>query len=1026
MNRHRILAMAAVGLSATVWAYACGDGATEPPPPDPPRPTTVTVTPATAELAALGATVQLTVEVRDQNGQVMAGATVNWASSATAVAAVDVNGLVTAAGNGSATITAAAGAASGSATLTVAQVVSAVTVSPPADTLVVGDTLRFSAEAADANGHPVEGTELQWASSDTAVAVVDDSGLARGVSAGDGEITATASGVAGGAALTVVAPVPAAVEVTPDTVELTALGATWQLAAEVRDQIGRVMTATVSWSSGDTLVAVVDSAGLVTAVGSGSTAVAATAGTSRGEAVVRVMQSAGSVVVSPSADTIALGDTLRLVAEAFDRNGHAVEGAEHAWSSSDVSVANVDATGLVTGHAEGTATITATAGDASGTSEITVENPDRAVLVALYNATDGQNWANNENWLSDAPLGEWYGVETDASGRVVGLRLVHAEAESVASLGLIGPIPPELGSLTNLRTLNLNASQLRGRIPRELGNLTNLQRLDLARSTLVGPIPGELGNLTNLEVLNLSSNGLSGPIPPQLGNLANLRSLDLFENALTGAIPPEFGNLSNLTRFRAWRNELSGPIPPELGNLTNLEELSLAQNMLTGSIPPELGQLAGLEELWLSENVLTGPIPSELGNLTNLIGLHLWGNNLTGPIPPELGNLSKMEWLVLARNNLTGSIPAELGSLHALEFLSLGDNRLSGRIPSALGNLAELRSLFMHSNSLTGSLPLSFLGLKNLSTLGCRGAVSGACVPATDEFRVWVLEVQARGDVQIAVDMPFCDEIDAEALERLYDAANGAGWTRSDGWLEDENLDRWYGIRTDSIGRVASIDLSGNGLSGHLPDALGHLSGMTELRISDNDLSGRMPLSLTEIPLEEFNHGGTSLCAPDDAGFRSWLNGIPRHSGTPVRCPPLTDREILERFHENTTEDSRVIPGWLTSAPLSDWQGVETDAAGRVVELRLPFRGLRGSLTRELAQLSELTVLDLARNAFVGPIPPEFGDLHRLERLHLGSNQLRARNPERTWAPVGTADPGSRVEYAVRSDPAGAGRPAST
>ncbi|MDE0179369.1 MAG: Ig-like domain-containing protein [Gammaproteobacteria bacterium] len=106
-------------LLAAMFFAACGDGATEPPTPDPSRPTTVTVTPATAELTAVGATVQLNVEVLDQNGQAMAGTTVIWASSATAVATVDRNGLVTAVGNGPATITATAGAASGSTRVTV-------------------------------------------------------------------------------------------------------------------------------------------------------------------------------------------------------------------------------------------------------------------------------------------------------------------------------------------------------------------------------------------------------------------------------------------------------------------------------------------------------------------------------------------------------------------------------------------------------------------------------------------------------------------------------------------------------------------------------------------------------------------------------------------------------------------------------------------------------------------------------------------------------------------------------------------
>ena len=69
MNRNRALIIAA----AALWALSCGDGTTDPPP-DPPRPTTVTVSPATAELTALDATVQLRAQVLDQYGQVMAGA----------------------------------------------------------------------------------------------------------------------------------------------------------------------------------------------------------------------------------------------------------------------------------------------------------------------------------------------------------------------------------------------------------------------------------------------------------------------------------------------------------------------------------------------------------------------------------------------------------------------------------------------------------------------------------------------------------------------------------------------------------------------------------------------------------------------------------------------------------------------------------------------------------------------------------------------------------------------------------------
>ena len=622
---------------------------------------------------------------------------------------------------------------------------------------------------------------------------------------------------------------------------------------------------------------------------------------------------------------------------------------------------------------------------------------DREVLVALYNATDGQNWVNSENWLSDRPLGEWYGVDTDASGRVVRLVLAgHFDSEVRADVpfGLSGALPPELGLLAELEELNLRINGLTGTIPPELENLTNLEELDLTLNSLRGVIPPELGNLTNLRYLHLEWNLLGDSIPPELGGLTNLRWLNLRENELTGPIPPELRGLARLEKLDLGRNNLTGLIPPWLGGLTELGVLKLRSNGLTGPIPSELGNLAKLRSLLLDRNSLSGPIPPELGNLNQLRWLWLYSNGLTGPIPLELGNLANLEMLTLNDNNLTGPIPSELGNLANLETLTLNDNNLTGQVPAVLGSLHKLHLINFSGNPLTGSLPLSFVGLNNLETFGCRSTV-GVCVPATDEFREWIRQVDVRGNfAAAATDIPFCDEIDASVLEDLYEATNGSGWTRSEGWLKDENLSQWHGVQTDPIGRVSGLDLSSNGLSGHVPEALGLLANLKELRIRDNALAGRLPLSLAGVPLEVFDYPGTSLCFADDAGFRGWLNGIPRHSGTGVQCPPLTEREILEWLYRNAEGSNwHQSAGWLTDVPLAQWHGVETDDAGQVVELRLPYNSLTGSLPVELGQLSKLKVLDLAGNRFSGSIPSALGDLGGLVSLDLGSNQLSGSIP---------------------------------
>ena len=656
----------------------------------------VEVSPSTAELTALGATVQLTAGAFDANGHAVAEAEFAWESSDAAIATVDASGLVTGVAVGVATITASSESASGSAGVTVMQPVASVEVSPSAETIGLGGTLQLMAEGFDANGHAVAEAEFSWESSDVAIATVDASGLVTGVAEGVATITAS-SGSASGAATITVASVTGpvvSVEVSPSA-ETIGLGGTLQLTAEGFNESGNAVAgAEFSWESSATAIATVDASGLVTGVAEGVAMITASSGGTSATATITVVSVTGrvvSVLVAPPEATItALGDTLRLAALGFDENGHAVAGAVFSWTSGDRSVATVDERGLVTAVAEGTATITANVEASSGSAEITVREiavtgTDRDILVTLYKAMDGPNWKNAENWLTDAPLGTWYGVETDSRGRVTKL--------SLSSNGPTGPILPELGNLTSLRELSLQSNALTGPIPPELGNLTSLENLSLQRNRVTGPIPREFGNLTRLRTLNLGPNDLTGPIPREFGNLTSLRELNLAENDLTGPIPREFGNLTSLRELNLAENDLTGPIPREFGNLVSLEKLGLERNALTGPMPPELGNLTSLSELNLPDNDLTGPIPPGFGNLTNLEELRLEENALTGPVPPELGRLTSLTGLHLSGNSdMAGILPTELTRLGRLETLLAVHTDLCA--PSDPGFQAWLRSIY--------------------------------------------------------------------------------------------------------------------------------------------------------------------------------------------------------------------------------------------------------------------------------------------------------------------------------------------
>ncbi len=342
-------------------------------------------------------------------------------------------------------------------------------------------------------------------------------------------------------------------------------------------------------------------------------------------------------------------------------------------------------------------------------------------LVTFFEETDGPNWFYNTGWLENDTPCSWAGI-TCEDGRITSLQLprnnIHGNTKALAALADIpylqdidlksmfcghhppcihntfsGNIPPELGSLAHLQSLNLYKVGVDGSIPPQLGELTQLKELNLAANNLTGSIPVELTNLSNLTFLDIGGNKLTGNIPSGLGRLTQLQNLTLGSTCVY---------MPGIPGRTCLKNNLEGQIPGELGNLSKLETLDISRGQLTGQIPAALGNLTNLKYLYLSHNQLKGKIPKQLGNLTNLHGLELDHNQLSGSIPVTLANSTNLWWLDLNNNALSGQIPAELGELPNLRRLTLEYNQLEGVAPD---DVCHITSLTVSHNKLLDGPP---------------------------------------------------------------------------------------------------------------------------------------------------------------------------------------------------------------------------------------------------------------------------------------------------------------------------------
>ncbi|XP_048332948.1 probable LRR receptor-like serine/threonine-protein kinase At3g47570 [Ziziphus jujuba] len=632
----------------------------------------------------------------------------------------------------------------------------------------------------------------------------------------------------------------------------------------------------------------------------------------------------------------------------------------------------------------------------------TNNNTDMLALLALKSKIQlPSNSSILGSWNTNTNTGfcKWVGVSCSP-------RHQRVTVLNISFMNIHGTISPHVGNLSFLRILNLDTNSFLGPIPITVGRLRRLRVLNLRENQLEGTIPWTINSqsLNSLEILNLQYNNLVGNLPSSLFNISTLKEIVFSFNRFSGNIPNGMCHmLPKLEIVYLSNNPLGGHIPTSLCHCRNLKELELGENRLTGSIPTHLGCLREIEYINFAINQLTGTIPASLGNLSRLEELDLDTNNLRDEIPPELGQLSSLMILALEDNNLSGRLPPTIFNLSSIEIISIAFNNLSGYVPEELNGfrLPKLKEMYLNANGFTGRIPDSISNASMLTLVELSENSFSGPVPMTlgslrhlGFFNIQTNELTnnpTQTELHFLTGLTQCRQLRVLSISRnpMKGALPGSIGKFSN------SLEKFYaaesqvqGILPYQIGNISGlIDLvvQKNDLSGAIPSSFGNLHKLQQLYLLDNKIVGNLShelCSLTSLGYLDLDLNKLSGPIPSCIGNLTGIASISLSSNA-FTSIPQTMWSLNKAWFMNFSDNS--VTGYLPSE-IGNLVNLET--------LDLSKNQLSESIPGILSNLKMLQQLNLSDNAFQGIIPTSIGDLASLESLDLSSNNLSGIIPK--------------------------------
>ncbi|KAM6566311.1 hypothetical protein CsatA_025439 [Cannabis sativa] len=262
--------------------------------------------------------------------------------------------------------------------------------------------------------------------------------------------------------------------------------------------------------------------------------------------------------------------------------------------------------------------------------------------------------------------------------------------------------------------------------PNDPLNTTTVAGIDLNHGNIEGPLPEQLGELTDLALFHINSNRFYGSIPKSFSNLKLLYELDVSNNRLSGKFPTVVLSIPSLRYLDMRFNFFDGNIPSRLFDL-KLDALFINNNKFTSNLPQNIGT-SPVSVIVLANNNLNSCFPLSLAQMKNtLTELIITNSGLKGCLPTDIGMFEKLTVFDVSYNQLVGSLPESMGKLKNLEQLDVAHNKLSGHIPPSICALPKLEN-FTYSGNFFSSEPGTCL---KLPSKGDRGN----CLPSRPSQR---------------------------------------------------------------------------------------------------------------------------------------------------------------------------------------------------------------------------------------------------------------------------------------------------